>query len=1065
MDFRISGRIAETESGKGIKGLLVRARDRDLLFDDLLGNATTDEQGAFEIAYGEKDFRELFDAKPDIYLSVYAPPSRLLAETADAIRWDASKHERFDLKIPRDRLGPVSPELPDDMVAAGIDLPAEAVRLERAGAFDLPRIEGFTTAGRPGSPAVPVTTHYVALPEGGDILGVEVHAGAPVMLAGPVNPFPAQEEQPDVGTDPEQFGDGVSIANTAIAFTPPDRRVMEGAAPYPERLVQLEGVAKVGPIQMAALRVQPVQYDPGARAYRFYPKLSYRVRFDQRKADQVALERRDRGVLLSEAKSEVINALLERTTVFPAKQLNWFVIVPPEEVAHVIITDNFSWPEAVANPDGTTRPPTLAERGAALSGDMVAEFERLAEWKTSKGVRSRVVTVSDIVGGQLGSFTQGGFARDLPEVIRNFCKFAEASWHTTYVLIGGDTHVVPMRKLAGCGRYKTFGLGRHADNPPPEYKCHVTAASSAAKLRPGFTPQSGDPLSTYHGAVRIPFDREAGPGMLGWYYTSEQDFSSKSTGFTRLAAGSTSRFVIVEGPVSVIDDDYYWLRSVNSIPSDFYYASVDGSGYSVPGKHDFDDNHNGLYGQYHYNDVSDSQQWLDPVNQWSALWVGRASADSVDQASAFVDKVIAYETLEADGAPLDSNYLGKIIYAADWWGREVHSRQADTSQPPDEGKFTHATNATTAKLQLKFDLTLESGQPVRRLIARHADFDIVVPFSTSASATQLGWHFTTNDGFGTVSNSATRFVRVRGPAADLNATQYFWDPIGLEGGAKEKEALRAKMSVWYPGFSTVQRHYSDYFDLAAPPPIVPLEQATLRDAIDGGVHFLSLTGHGSSSGCCGVSVSSFTFDNARQFFIAYADSCSTARPDGVDSLAEKSTLDPDGGAVAYVGNTRYSWIGTGDNYERFFWSKLSLLGRAGPAAGMRLAVDGKFDIWAIYAQNLFGDPEMPVWTGFPRQQNVIHPASAGWGATVGITARHLGNPISGQRVTLMSAWQNSATRPHVLMSKTTNGSGTVSFTLPPGGAVPSQLRVTVTGRNFKPYRGVISITQGTIGIG
>ena len=184
MDFRISGRIAETESGKGIKGLLVRARDRDLLFDDLLGNATTDEQGAFEIAYGEKDFRELFDAKPDIYLSVYAPPSRLLAETADAIRWDASKHERFDLKIPRDRLGPVSPELPDDMVAAGIDLPAEAVRLERAGAFDLPRIEGFTTAGRPGSPAVPVTTHYVALPEGGDILDIEVHAGAPVMLAG-----------------------------------------------------------------------------------------------------------------------------------------------------------------------------------------------------------------------------------------------------------------------------------------------------------------------------------------------------------------------------------------------------------------------------------------------------------------------------------------------------------------------------------------------------------------------------------------------------------------------------------------------------------------------------------------------------------------------------------------------------------------------------------------------------------------------------------------------------------------------------------------------------------------
>jgi hypothetical protein len=548
MEFRITGEITESESGIGVENLLVRAHDRDLLFDDLLGNATTDNQGRFEIAYDAKDFRELFDAKPDIYLSVYAPPCRLLAETSDAIRWHASKCEHFELKLPRDKLGSNSPELPDDVVAAGIDLTAEAVKIERAGPFDLPRIEGFTTGGRPGAPAVPMTCQYIALPEGGDILDIEVHPGEPIMLAGPVNPFPAQEEQPDVGTDPEQFGDGVSVDNTPIEFTPPDRTLLEGEDPYPRQLVHLNGIARVGPIQVAAIQVLPLQYDPKAQTYRFYPKLSYRLRFDKSNADKTAIERRKQPVVVSPHKAEVINDLLARAPVFPARDLNWIVIDPPEEVAHVIITDNFGWPEVVENDDGTTRPPTLAERGAPLAGDMVAEFERLAEWKTAKGVRSRVVTVSDIVAGTFGDHTQAGFARDLPEVIRNFCKFVEASWHTSYLLIGGDVGVVPMRKLAGCGHYRTFGLKRHEDNPPPEKRCHVIGATSVAKLRPAFTPQSNEPLSTYHGALRIPFDRQAGPGRLGWYYTNEQDFMTKSAGFDRLPAGSTSRFVIVGGP-------------------------------------------------------------------------------------------------------------------------------------------------------------------------------------------------------------------------------------------------------------------------------------------------------------------------------------------------------------------------------------------------------------------------------------------------------------------------------------------------------------------------------------
>ncbi|WP_373500582.1 C25 family cysteine peptidase, partial [Desulfococcus sp.] len=701
----------------------------------------------------------------------------------------------------------------------------------------------------------------------------------------------------------------------------------------------------------------------------------------------------------------------------------------------------------------------LAERGAALSGDMVAEFERLAAWKTSRGMRSRVVTVSDIVGGKFGDLTQGGFARDLQEVLRNFIKHAHANWDTLYALLAGDLNVVPIRQLAGSSTYHTIGCARHGTNPPPAARCHVIAAKPLVKLRPMFTPQRTDPLSTMHGGLRIPFDREAGAGRLGWYYTSEADFTTKDEGFARLAAGQSSNFIIVEGPASVIDDDYYWFRDVNSIPSDLYYASLVGPGYAKPGKHDFDGNNNGLYGQYHWSGGSD--QTLDAVDLWSDVWVGRASVESGARAMAFVDKVLTYERLETpDGeSGVDATYLQKVLYASAYWGREFQSRQPDTSIPPAEGNFTHAAASNATKVRTRFDLTLSGTTSSHRLVARLASSQVVVPYNTAANAANLGWYFAASDTYATQSATPTRFVRVLGPETDIDPGFFFWDPMGLELAAQEKENLRVLMNGWYPSFATVERHYEDYFDLSPPPPLVPLEAPVLRGALNNGVHFTSLTGHGWSGGCCGINTSSQPdFSNDRKYFIAFADSCSTARPDGVDSTAEVATVDPDGGAVAYVGNTRYSWIGIGDNYEQFFWGKLSMLGRTGPAAGLRLATGAIHVLWTVYAQTLFGDPEMPVWTDVPQTQEVAHPASVAWGGTVNVTVRRLGSPVAGHRVTLMGGWTDSSRRPVVYESKTTNSFGQAGFQLPSSGAPVGMLTITVTQWNMKPYTGRISVT-------
>ena len=104
--FRITGTVTEKETGRPLGKLVVRAFDRDLVFDDKVGFAVTDAQGRFEIRYRTEDFSDLREERPDLYLRVFdAQGTRLLLETTEAIRWNASRHETYHLLVPAAALG------------------------------------------------------------------------------------------------------------------------------------------------------------------------------------------------------------------------------------------------------------------------------------------------------------------------------------------------------------------------------------------------------------------------------------------------------------------------------------------------------------------------------------------------------------------------------------------------------------------------------------------------------------------------------------------------------------------------------------------------------------------------------------------------------------------------------------------------------------------------------------------------------------------------------------------------------------------------------------------------
>jgi hypothetical protein len=104
MLFQITGQVVEEKSGQGLAGLIVKAYDKDLLYDDLLGYVETDQSGNFKITYEGRDFQELFDRKPDIYLKIKSKDGQDIYSTERNVRFEAGQVESFNVEIPEDAL-------------------------------------------------------------------------------------------------------------------------------------------------------------------------------------------------------------------------------------------------------------------------------------------------------------------------------------------------------------------------------------------------------------------------------------------------------------------------------------------------------------------------------------------------------------------------------------------------------------------------------------------------------------------------------------------------------------------------------------------------------------------------------------------------------------------------------------------------------------------------------------------------------------------------------------------------------------------------------------------------
>jgi hypothetical protein len=108
--YNIQGTVSGKHDGRGIPNLRVEAWDKDLVIDDLLGVAKTDENGRFTISFTETYYQEIcVDRKPDVYFKVFYE-GKLIKSTEDSVLWNV---ETWETKINI----PVSIERPQEQYA------------------------------------------------------------------------------------------------------------------------------------------------------------------------------------------------------------------------------------------------------------------------------------------------------------------------------------------------------------------------------------------------------------------------------------------------------------------------------------------------------------------------------------------------------------------------------------------------------------------------------------------------------------------------------------------------------------------------------------------------------------------------------------------------------------------------------------------------------------------------------------------------------------------------------------------------------------------------------------
>ncbi|MFN8588931.1 MAG: C25 family cysteine peptidase [Candidatus Eisenbacteria bacterium] len=301
-----------------------------------------------------------------------------------------------------------------------------ATTLEREFTYDASRVklatrEGFTIVDakgamrefRAGRPDLPWISETIELPAGAQVTAVEVLDVRTAPL-GRIRTM-AAAEVPHPGLD-------------LTERSRPDARFFASADAQPEQLVELGVQGDQRGHRLATIRVAAARWTPASGSVEQVTRVRVRLTIEDAAPTDLVRERIVRewedgplptGMGLRALGSALVS--VDATADGATGQAQPF---RPQQV-----------PSLLGSP---------VQYVIVTNDALAATFQQLADWKTQSGVPAVVRTVSFIR-------TQYPSAADDAERIRMFIRDAYTRWGTKWVLLGGDTDIIPVRQA-----YTTF---------------------------------------------------------------------------------------------------------------------------------------------------------------------------------------------------------------------------------------------------------------------------------------------------------------------------------------------------------------------------------------------------------------------------------------------------------------------------------------------------------------------------------------------------------------------------------------------------------------------------------
>jgi len=290
-------------------------------------------------------------------------------------------------------------------------------------------------------------------------------------------------------------------------------------------------------------------------------------------------------------------------------------------------------------------------------------------------------------------------------------------------------------------------------------------------------------------------------------------------------------------------------------------------------------------------------------------------------------------------------------------------------------------------------------------------------------------------------------------------------PTGILWSSYEERPMQDSIARMAPSGWRISKMYERNGALSHPGMI---------DTMNVGYNLGHWEGHGNESGIYynGGSTPFLTSSdadglvNGDRVGIANSIACMTGGWDlvssGGDCFAEHLVNRVGGGLAVAMMNSRYGWgayvsgyvPGPSERIDTTFYAKLftehmHVLGQihaAAKDAWVYYADSGyQYDMtrWCVYELNLFGEPELPIWTDVPMSLTATYPGVIPIGnQNVGVTVTSSGSPVNHALVCL---WKGTET----YASGYTNASGYVSLNVEP--LTPGQMLITATARNHYPF--------------